>query len=117
VQAVEPVLAVGVGAELAAQVVGGLVVRVLEVVLAVGQMSKTALGMGLPVVMSRITPCILVTRPPAGTPSWKMTSPCSRKGALGDQKGPRIEDEVGSMPVSETILWAISSTRLGWLSE
>ncbi len=36
VVAVEPVLAVLVGAKLAAQVVGGLVVRVLEVVLAVG---------------------------------------------------------------------------------
>ena len=37
VVAVEPVLAVLVGAELAAEVVGGLVIRVLEVVLAVGR--------------------------------------------------------------------------------
>lgn len=36
VVAVEPVAAVLVGAELAAEVVGGLVVRVLEIVLAVG---------------------------------------------------------------------------------
>lgn len=36
VVAVEPVLSILVGAELAAQVIGGLVVRVLEVVLAVG---------------------------------------------------------------------------------
>lgn len=36
VVAVEPVLALGVGAELATEVVGRLVVRVLEVVLAVG---------------------------------------------------------------------------------
>lgn len=42
-----------------------------------------------------------------------MDPPSSRKGALGDQKGPRIEDEVGSRLPSETILWAISSTRLG----
>lgn len=40
-----------------------------------------------------------------------MLPPSSRKGALGDQKGPRIEEEVGSAP-SVNILWAISSTRL-----
>lgn len=42
-----------------------------------------------------------------------MLAPRSRKGALGDQKGPRIEEEVGSMPFSEMSLCAISSTRLG----
>jgi hypothetical protein len=44
-----------------------------------------------------------------------MEPPRSRKGALGDQKGPRMEEEVGSMEPSETILWAISSTRLGFI--
>lgn len=41
-----------------------------------------------------------------------MVSPLSRKGALGDQKGPRMEEEVGSMSPSAMILLAISSTRL-----
>lgn len=41
-----------------------------------------------------------------------MEPPFSRKGASGDQKGPRIEEEVGMSPDSETCLWAISSTRL-----
>jgi len=41
-----------------------------------------------------------------------MEPPASRNGAFGDQKGPRMDDDVGSMPVSETTLWAISSTRL-----
>jgi hypothetical protein len=50
---------------------------------------------------------------PFGGMSWMMLAPRSRKGALGDQKGPRIEEEVGSMPFSEMSLWAISSTRLG----
>lgn len=43
-----------------------------------------------------------------------MDSPSSRKGALGDQKGPRMEEEVGSAPLSEACLWAISSTSLGF---
>lgn len=30
----------------------------------------------------------------------------------GDQKGPRIAEEVGSRPASVTILWLISSTNL-----
>jgi len=41
-----------------------------------------------------------------------MLPPNSRKGAFGDQKGPRMEEEVGSAPVSLRCLWAISSTRL-----
>ena len=41
-----------------------------------------------------------------------MVLPSSRKGALGDQKGPRMEEEVGSEPFSVMSLWAISSTSL-----
>lgn len=41
-----------------------------------------------------------------------MVPPFSRKGAFGDQKGPRMAEDVGSTPVSEMSLWAISSTRL-----
>jgi hypothetical protein len=44
-----------------------------------------------------------------------MLPPSSRKGALGLQKGPRMEEEVGKTPDSEAILWAISSTRLGYI--
>lgn len=40
-------------------------------------------------------------------------APRSRKGVSGDQKGPRIVEEVGSRPLSVTILWLTSSTRLG----
>lgn len=39
-------------------------------------------------------------------------SPRARKGVSGDQKGPRMAEEVGSMPLSVAILWLISSTRL-----
>lgn len=41
-----------------------------------------------------------------------MLSPRLRKGALGDQKGPRMTLDVGDKPCSVTILLAISSTRL-----
>jgi hypothetical protein len=41
-----------------------------------------------------------------------MLPPSSRNGALGDQKGPRIEDEVGATVPSVTSLCAISSTSL-----
>lgn len=41
-----------------------------------------------------------------------MDPPRGRKGALGDQKGPRIEEEVGMSPVSVMCLCAISSTSL-----
>jgi hypothetical protein len=40
-----------------------------------------------------------------------MLPPRGRNGALGDQKGPRMEDEVGFAP-SVKSLWAISSTSL-----
>lgn len=44
--------------------------------------------------------------------STTMEAPFGREGAEGDQKGPRMEEEVGSMSPSEMILWAISLTRL-----
>jgi hypothetical protein len=40
-----------------------------------------------------------------------MLPPRGRDGALGDQKGPRMEEEVGFAP-SVKSLWAISSTSL-----
>jgi hypothetical protein len=70
----------------------------------------TAPGMGFLVSRSVMTPCMRV-----GSPWWgdmMMESPLLRKGALGDQKGPRMEEEVGSSPDSLMCLWAISSTRL-----
>lgn len=74
-------------------------------------MSKTALGMGLPVTRSLMTPCMSTTRP-FGAGFWMMVDPLSRNGASGDQKGPRIAEDVGSISSSEMILCAISSTRL-----
>jgi hypothetical protein len=41
-----------------------------------------------------------------------MLPPSSRNGAFGDQKGPSMEEEVGSLPFSLRSLWAISSTSL-----
>lgn len=41
-----------------------------------------------------------------------MGEPRGRKGAWGDQKGPRMDEDVGSRSSRETMLWAISSTRL-----
>lgn len=74
-------------------------------------MSKMAPGMGAWVRRSVIVPCILQMRP-VGEGDWIMEEPRGRKGAWGDQKGPRMEEEVGSEPLSETILLAISSTSL-----
>lgn len=45
-----------------------------------------------------------------------MELPFSRNGALGDQKGPKMDDDVGSTVPSATILFAISSTRLHTLA-
>jgi hypothetical protein len=44
--------------------------------------------------------------------SWTTLAPSSRKGVSGDQKGPRMADEVGVLPSSVTTVWLISSTRL-----
>lgn len=74
------------------------------------QMSKTAFGMPFPVKRSVTLPCMRVGCPP-GAGSWMMLPPSSRNGAFGDQKGPRIEEDVGLAP-SVTIECAISSTRL-----
>lgn len=49
---------------------------------------------------------------PLGVGLSMMLAPRARKGACGDQKGPRIAEEVGVMPFSAATLWAISSTRL-----
>merc|ERR1712093_143763 len=73
-------------------------------------MSKTALGMPLLVSASLITPWKRVSSPSEGM-SWTTLAPRSRKGVSGDQKGPRMAEEVGSRPCSVTILWLISSTR------
>lgn len=73
-------------------------------------MSTMAFGMPFLVSRSMTLPCIKVTSPP-GASLRTIDSPFSRKGASGDQNGPRIEDEVGC-PDSEACLWAISSTRL-----
>lgn len=74
-------------------------------------MSKTAPGTPTPVSASEITPWKNVSCPSEGM-SWTTLAPRSRKGVLGDQKGPRIAEEVGARPLSVTILWLISSTRL-----
>jgi hypothetical protein len=39
-------------------------------------------------------------------------APRSRKGVSGDQKGPRMVEEVGERFFSVAILWLTSSTRL-----
>ena len=70
-----------------------------------------ALGIPFPVNRSVTFPCIKEGCP-LGAGSWIMLPPRSRKGAFGDQKGPRIEEEVGSLPFSVMSLWAISSTSL-----
>lgn len=44
--------------------------------------------------------------------SWTTLAPRSRNGVSGDQKGPRIAEEVAESPFSVTIVWLISSTRL-----
>lgn len=65
-------------------------------------MSTMALGMPLPVSRSMTLPCIQQTLPWWG--DSMMEPPFSRKGASGDQKGPRMEDEVGMLPDSEACL-------------
>lgn len=74
-------------------------------------MSKTALGMPLPVSASLMTPWKKVSCPSGGM-FWTTLSPFSRKGVSGDQKGPRMVDDVGSAPLAAEILWLISSTSL-----
>jgi len=77
-------------------------------------MSKTALGMPFPVSASLITPWKKVSCPSEGM-SCTTLLPRSRNGVLGDQKGPRIAEEVGSVPFSKasvTTVWLISSTSL-----
>ena len=74
------------------------------------QMSKTAFGMPFPVKRSVTLPCMRAGCPP-GAGSWIMLPPSSRNGAFGDQKGPRMEEDVGLAP-SVNIACAISSTRL-----
>jgi hypothetical protein len=49
---------------------------------------------------------------PSGCGERMMVSPRSRKGEWGDQKGPRMVEEVGVSPDSLMCVWAISSTRL-----
>lgn len=65
-------------------------------------MSTIAFGMPFLVSRSMTLPCIKVTNPP-GAGSMTIDSPFSRKGASGDQNGPRMEDEVGA-PDSEACL-------------
>lgn len=77
-------------------------------------MSITAPGMGLPVVREAMVPCMRVVRPLGGM-SWIIVAPRERKGAWADQKGPRIEEEVGWAPLGVEVggrVLAISSTRL-----
>ena len=73
-------------------------------------MSKVTLEMGFFVIMSRMMPCMYVTSPPGAGESM-MLSPSLRQGALGDQKGPRMAEEVGVAPVSEATWLEISVIR------
>lgn len=47
--------------------------------------------------------------------SWTTLAPRSRNGVSGDQKGPRIAEEVAETPSAVTTVWLISSTRLDML--
>lgn len=48
---------------------------------------------------------------------WTTLSPSARKGVSGDQKGPRMLEEVGAeLPSGTSRRWLISSTRLPFVS-
>ncbi|CRK23524.1 hypothetical protein BN1723_013010 [Verticillium longisporum] len=74
-------------------------------------MSKTALGMPAPVSTSRMTPWKCVSWPSDGM-SCTTLAPRSRNGVSGDQKGPRMADDVGALPSGISTVWLISSTSL-----
>jgi len=110
-EAVEPELAVLVCAELASQVVARLVLRVEDVVFAVGAgLPHVEDGVGdalvcLCVFDYAVKECEFAVR-------GHVLDDAGAEIAEGDQKGPRMAEEVGTMPCSVTILWLISSTRL-----
>lgn len=95
VQAVEPVLAILVGAELASQVVGGLVLRVLEVILAVGGgLPDVEDGAGDGLAGQKIGDCAVHLADAAGG-CWGIDNDAAAEVAEGSVGGPEGAEDRG----------------------